>query len=77
MQFNLGIGLSPIATASKLSFDPPRVLEALRRGTAMTADLTDGSWDYWADMPLSLDIVRFKYGVPPLREPDTHGSVPG
>lgn len=66
MQFNLGIAITPITPGMTLQFDAPRVLTALRRGAAMNSDLTDGHWDYWADIPLPLEAVRAKYGVPPL-----------
>lgn len=66
MQFNLGHAVSPIAPGSRADFDPHKLLEAGRRGASMNTDLTDGSWDYWADLPLPLATVRDKYGVPPV-----------
>lgn len=66
MQFNLGIGVAPITPGTSLQFDAPAVLAALRRGSRMNTDLTDGHWDYWADLSLPLEAVRAKYGVPPL-----------
>jgi hypothetical protein len=66
MQFNLGIQVTPIAKGAAQQFDAARVLDALRRGAQMNIDLTDGSWDYWADMALPLDEVRAKYNVPPI-----------
>ena len=68
MQFNMGIAMTPIAPASSHNFDAPRVLAALRRGSRMYIDLTDGHWDYWSDMARPLDEVRARYGVPPLAE---------
>ncbi|HKE19376.1 MAG TPA: hypothetical protein VKB80_31080 [Kofleriaceae bacterium] len=68
MQFNLGIGMTPVAPATKNQFDAPRALTALQRGARMNIDLSDGTWDYWSDMASSLEMVRAKYGVPPLRE---------
>lgn len=65
IQFQLGIKIAPLAEPTKLKFEPERVLEALRRGSLMCADLTDGTWDYWADMRLPLAEVRAKYGVVP------------
>lgn len=65
MQFNMGIRMTPVAGASKLQFDPPKVLEALRRGASMNTDLSDGSWGYWDDMRAPLEEVRAKYAVPP------------
>ncbi len=66
MQFNLGIAVTPITPGVTLHFDPPRVLAALVRGSRMNADLTDGSWDPWADLPRPLEEVRKKYGIAPL-----------
>jgi hypothetical protein len=66
MQFNMGIGMTPIAPALTHQFDAARVLAAVRRGAEMNVDLTDGSWDYWADFRLPLEAVRAKYRVPPL-----------
>ncbi len=67
MEFQLGIHIAPLAEPSTMEFDPERVLEALRRGSLMNADLTDGTWDYWADLPLPVSEVRAKYGVVPER----------
>jgi hypothetical protein len=66
MQFNLGIGVTPIAPALSHNFDAARVLVALQRGSRMNIDLTDGHWDYWSDMARPLDELRASYGVPPL-----------
>jgi hypothetical protein len=41
---------------------PDKVLRALRRGAAVTRDLTD-HWNYWEDFPLPLQEVRRKYGI--------------
>ena len=65
MQFNMGIRMTPLAESAELNFDPPKVLDALRRGAAMNADLTDGSWDYWADMGRPIAEVRKRFGIPP------------
>ena len=65
MQFNMGIRMTPLAQSAELQFDPPKVLDAIRRGAAMNADLTDGTWNYWADMDQPLAEVRKKFGIPP------------
>jgi hypothetical protein len=41
-----------------------RVLAALERGSKLTFDLYDPSWNFWSDFPLPLEAVRKKYGVP-------------
>jgi tellurite resistance protein len=66
MQFNLGIAVTPITPGVTLNFDAPRVLAALRRGSMMKRDISDGTWDYWADLPRPIDEVRAELGVPPL-----------
>ncbi len=66
MQFNLGIRMTPAAAATRYAFEPKRVLEAIRRGAAMNRDITDQTWDYWADFPLPIEEVRAKYGIGPL-----------
>lgn len=66
MQFNPGIAMTPAAAPEKNQFDPPRVIEALRRGARVNTDLTLTSWRYWDDFALPLETVRAKYGVPPL-----------
>lgn len=63
LQFHLGIKVSPYSPAMRGHFDPDHVMAALRRGLAMTRDLSDG-WDYWADLPRPLAEVRARYGVP-------------
>ena len=62
LQFHLGIKVSPYSPALLGHFDPALVIGALERGMAMKRDLSV-DYDHWADMPLSLDVVRKKYGV--------------
>ncbi len=64
LQFHLGVRVSPYSPPGRGYFDPERVIGALRRGMAMNRDLSVG-WDHWSDLPLSVDTVRRKYGVPP------------
>jgi len=45
-------------------FDPELVLRALRRGMAMTRDLSV-DYDPWPDMERPLEAVRAAHGVPP------------
>ena len=42
-----------------------RLLAALVRGTAVTEDLYDPSWDYWPLFPEPIDAVRKKVGIAP------------
>ena len=65
LQFHLGVRMSPVAPAGRGNFDPDRALDAIRRGAAMNRDLTDGTWDYWADMERPLAELRARYEVPP------------
>lgn len=64
-EFQLGIGMSPVATASKGMFDPPKVFRALQRGRACTIDPTKG-WDPWPVMNRPLADLRAEYGIPTL-----------
>ncbi len=64
LQFHLGIKLSPYSPALLGHFDPELVLRALRRGMAMTRDLSV-DYDPWPDMTRPLEEVRQAYGVPP------------
>ncbi|MBS2020602.1 MAG: hypothetical protein JST00_47550 [Deltaproteobacteria bacterium] len=66
LQFHLGIKVSPYSQGMRGHFDPDLVIEALRRGMAMTRDLSSG-WDYAQDLARPLDEVRAAYGVPPPR----------
>lgn len=63
LQFHLGIKVSPYSPGLVGRFDPERVLAALRRGMAMNRDLSV-DWDWWEDLPLPLEEVRARYGVP-------------
>ena len=65
LQFHLGVRMTPIAQATTGAFDPDKVLRALRRGSAMNIDLTDGNWDFWAVMSEPIEEIRRSYGVPP------------
>jgi hypothetical protein len=63
VMFQLGIAINPgIVTASKLAWDPPKVLAAMQRGSRINTDLTD-HWDFWPDLPLPIDEVRSKYNI--------------
>ena len=64
LQFHLGIKVSPYSPALVGHFEPELVFRALRRGMAMTRDLSV-DYDPWPDMERSLDDVREAYGVVP------------
>lgn len=66
MQFNLGIRMVPIAAAAKQQVDPARWLQAAHRGSQMTRDITDGTWDWWENLPRDIEEVRAELGIPPL-----------
>ncbi len=66
LQFHLGIKVSPYSPAMRGRFDPVGVIAALRRGMAMTHDLSV-IWDkggYWDDLARPLGEVRARCGVP-------------
>lgn len=64
LQFHLGIKVSPYSPGLRGHFDSERVARAFARGQAVVRDLSR-DWDYWPDMPRSLDDVRRELGVPP------------
>lgn len=64
LQFHLGIRVSPYSPGMLGRFVPELVIRALRRGMAMTRDLSV-DYDPWEDMSLRLADVRAKYNVPP------------
>jgi ubiquinone biosynthesis protein Coq4 len=64
-QFHLGLRVTPGAKAERGLFDPASVLDAIVRGSAVTFDLTSVRWDYWMDMPVSLDELRARFNIVP------------
>lgn len=64
-QFQLGLRMTPAGPGKWWSFDPGTAMDAIARGARMNRDLTDGTWDYWADFPLPIDAVRQRYALPP------------
>lgn len=64
LQFHLGIKVSPYSPGEIGRVDPEDVLRALRRGMAVTRDLSDG-WDYFPELARPLEDVRRDLGVPP------------
>ena len=62
LMFHLGLKFSPIVTPAKMKFDPPRIVQAIERGSRVHHDLT-GPWDFWPDLELPLDEVRCKYNI--------------
>jgi hypothetical protein len=51
------------------------VLAALERGGQLKADLGN-DWHFWNDVELPLEIVRERFGVPPIAEPLDHVGEP-
>ena len=43
-------------------FHPHEVMQAVRRGFQVKADLISG-WDYWKEMEDSVEDVRRRYGI--------------
>jgi hypothetical protein len=43
------------------------MIEAIRRGGAMSTDLSD-DWDHWAWVDVPLEEARRRLGIAPLRE---------
>jgi hypothetical protein len=68
LQFHMGLRITPVARGYRGLFDVPRVLEALERGSACKADLSDG-FDVFEHQDVPLDALRATLGIPPLRAP--------
>lgn len=61
--FHLGLPVSAaIVEPARGAFDPARVVAAFLRGRRLAADVM-GAWDYWALMPLPLEVVRERLGI--------------
>ncbi len=76
LQFHMGLKVSPYSEGGKGFFDPARVARALRRGAAITTDLSLSGWDFWALLPLKLSEVRARLGVTPIDPEDATPGVP-
>jgi hypothetical protein len=70
-QLHLGIATMPGQPVDTGALDMRICMEALRRGAAMSFDLS-GEWDYWADMDKPVAELRERYGISPRTE---FGSV--
>ena len=49
-----------------LGLDAAKLWTAWQRGRAVSPNLYDGHWDFWAAAPVPLDELRHRYGVAPL-----------
>lgn len=65
VQFHLGIRVTPVAEPERGLFDVEEVLQALARGAACRADLSD-HWDFWSAAARPLNTLRDELGIPPL-----------
>jgi hypothetical protein len=65
LQFHIGLRITPVAAGHRGLFDVDRVLEALRRGAACKADLSE-DFDVFAYQDRPLEEVRAELGIPPL-----------
>ncbi len=63
-QLHMGIPTMPGQPVDKGALHMPMCMEALRRGAAMTVDLS-GPWDFWAVIDAPLKELRERYGIPP------------
>jgi hypothetical protein len=66
-QLHLGIATMPGQPVDTGALDMRICMEALRRGAAMSFDLS-GPWDYWADMDRPIVQLREAYGIMPRTE---------
>ena len=63
--FSVGVDLTPIdvgARTGTVGTVAPAMIEAVRRGGAMKADLSD-AWDHWAWADVPLDEARHRLGI--------------
>jgi hypothetical protein len=65
LQFHLGLRVTPVAKGERGYFDVPKVLHALARGAACRIDFSD-HFDLFRYAPERLDVLRERWGVPPL-----------
>lgn len=63
-QLHLGLATAPGQPTHEGFFEPHGAVEALRRGAAMSVDLS-GDWDYWAVIDRPVDELRAEYGIAP------------
>jgi tellurite resistance protein len=63
-EFHLGIGISPVATATKMAVQPELLIKALMRGTQCNRDLSKG-WDPWDDFSAPVVELRRRYNIVP------------
>lgn len=68
--FSVGIDVTPIKVGARTGTAGPiavPMIEAIRRGSAVHTDLSDG-WDHWPWVDLPLDEARERLGIPPKVE---------
>jgi len=65
IQFHLGITVTPTTEGRTGLFDVPAVLNAARRGSACSVDLSDG-WNPFAVADAPVEQIRAEYGIPAL-----------
>lgn len=63
-QLHLGVATMPGQPVHRRSLDMAPCLEALRRGAAMSLDLS-GEWDFWSVIDQPVAKLREAYGIPP------------
>jgi len=65
--FSAGVDVTPIGVGARegvIGHVAPQLFEAIERGAALTADLSDG-WDFWPYLDLPLDEARLRLNVAP------------
>jgi hypothetical protein len=65
--FSTGVDVTPIQAGARtgtVGKVAGQMFEAIRRGSALPVDLSDG-WDHWAWVDVPLDEARTRLGVPP------------
>jgi hypothetical protein len=70
LSFHCGIELTKLAGATAGKLDPRKFWIAWERGAAVRTDVFAPGWDFWGVAAEPLDVVRARYGVPPLDPAD-------
>jgi hypothetical protein len=63
VHMQLGIEIFDGTPIEHLLVPPERVIAALQRGSRVTRDLYDPSWNYWDEFPRPIADVRRDYGI--------------
>jgi hypothetical protein len=77
LSWHLGIEFAKLPGKITGQLDPQKFWVAWDRGSQVTTDVFDDAWSLWDAAPVTLQVLRDRYKVPPL-DPAyaAHGDVP-